>query len=121
MAYEDKNAYPVKINLKSEESGSNLINSLEKAAADLNLYTERSYPLSSMYCNNCPKTGDCVNISFSSRISKLLHLYVEQFFIIINKNENYSSLIVRDEPFASLKKVKLLSGKLESRMEELLK
>jgi hypothetical protein len=37
----------------------------------------------------------------------------------VNKNENYSSLDVRDAPLASLKKVKQLSQKLESKMEEI--
>ena len=120
MAYEDKNAYQVKINLKREESGSNLIDYLEKAAADLNLYTEKSYPSGRMCGNPCIRSGECVNISFFSQLSKLLHLYVAQFSITLNKNENYNSLVVRDEPLASLKKVKRISGKLESRMEELL-
>ncbi len=121
MAYEDKNAYQVKINLKRQENGSNLIDYLEKAAADLNLYIEKSYPSGSMCGNPYIRRGECVNLLFFRQFSKLLHLYVAQFSITLNKNENYNSLVVRDEPFSSLKKVKGISGKLESKMEELLK
>ena len=122
MAYTGKESYQdMKINLKREEKGSNLVNYLEKAATDLNMYTETEYPAGSMCGNSCLRKGDCVLMSFFSPVSKLFHLYTAKFSIIINKNENYSYLRVTDEPLASLKKVKQLSQKLESKMEEILK
>ena len=45
----------------------------------------------------------------------MLRLYTAKFSIRVNKNENYSSLEVRDEPMASLKKIKMLPQKLESK------
>lgn len=120
MAFEDKNEYPLKIKLKKEEIGSNLIDYLEKAASDLNLYTERSYLTGGMCGNPYMRKEQCVNVSFFRPVSKLLHLYIGQFSIVINTNKKYQYLVVRDEPLASLKRVKTLSGKLESKMEELL-
>jgi hypothetical protein len=122
MDHKNKEAYSeIKINLKREENGANLLNYLEKAAADLNLYTENQH-LNGVMCGNpCLNPEDCVNISFFSPISKLLHLYIAKFSITVNKNEIYSSLKIIDEPLVSIKKVKQLSQKLESKMEELLK
>ena len=69
-----------------------------------------------MYSSNPNlRRGECVNISFFSPVSKMLRLYTAKFSIRVNKNENYSSLEVRDEPMASLKKIKMLPQKLESK------
>lgn len=73
-----------------------------------------------MYCSNhFLREKECVDILFFSPLSKLLHLYIDQFSVRVNKNENYSSLSVLYEPLASFKKVKQLSQKLESKMEEI--
>ncbi|MGC8533863.1 MAG: hypothetical protein ACP5MV_04540 [Candidatus Parvarchaeum sp.] len=120
MAYEDKSEYPFKIKLKREERGLNLIDYLEKAASDLDLYTEKSYLTGRMCGDLYMRKGECVNLSFFRPVSKLLHLYVGQFSILIDTNKKYQYLVVRDEPLASLKRVKAISGKLESKMEELL-
>lgn len=122
MAYDEKESYEeIKIKLKREEKGSNLVNYLEKAAIDLGMYAEKTYP-NGIYCGNpFLKNGECVNISFFSPLSKMLHLYIAQFSVRVNKNKSYNSLKVIDEPRASFKKVKQLSQKLESKMEEILK
>lgn len=122
MKYNKKESYEeIKIKLKREENGSDLIYYLEKAAIDLGMYTEKTYPLA-VYCNNpYLRKGECINLSFFSPVSKILNLYTAKFSIRVNKNGNYSSLDVIDAPLASLKKVKQLSQKLESKMEEILK
>ena len=46
MQYNKKESYQeIKINLRKEEKGSDLINYLEKAATVLVMYTEKTYPL----------------------------------------------------------------------------
>jgi len=117
----NENYEDIKISLKREENGSNLISYLEKAAADLNFYVEKSYLPCSLSGNLYLERGKCFNLLFFSPVSKLFHLYIARFSIRINIDKNYNSLNVIDEPLASLKKVKKLSGKLESKMEELLK
>jgi len=121
MKYSKKESYQeIKINLKKEENGSELLDYLEKAARDLGMYTEKTN-IAGKYCGNpYIRNGECVSISFFSPLSKILHLYIAQFSVHVNTNQSYTSLNVIDEPIASLKKVKRLSQKLESKMEEIL-
>ncbi len=121
MKYSKKESYQeIKINLKKEENGSELLDYLEKAARDLGMYTEKTN-IAGKYCGNpYIRNGECVSISFFSPLSKILHLYIAQFSVRVNTNQSYTSLNVIDEPIASLKKVKRLSQKLESKMEEIL-
>ena len=111
----------IRINLRKEEKGSQLVTYLEKAANKLDFYIERENVTGMMCGNSGLNNGDCIKISFFSPLSKLLHLYIGEFSVYINKHANYNSLAVMDEPLASLKKVKQLSQKLESKMEEILK
>ena len=50
----------------------------------------------------------------------MLRLYTAKFSIRVNKNGNYSSLEVKYELMASLKKIKTLPQKLESKVAEIL-
>lgn len=123
MAYNDnKGSYKeMKIVLRKEEKGSHLVDYLGKAANELDVYVEKENVTGMMCGNPFLNNGDCVKISFFSPLSKLFHLYIAEFSIYINKHAYYDSLAVMDEPLASLKKVKQLSQKLESKMEEILK
>ena len=106
--------------MKREEKGSGLINYLEKAATDLGYTQTKHIQLGCIAVIPILEADNGVNISFFSPVSKMLHLYTAKFLIRVNKNGNYSSLEVRYELMVSQKKIKTLSQKLESKIEEIL-
>jgi hypothetical protein len=109
----------LEIKLSRKVNGSDVVSYLEKAAADIGMYTEKK-DLAGRYCSPFSSEEKAVSLSFFKPL-KFLYLYSGQFSISVCKNKEYSSLKVLEEPLASHKKTLKYAEKLQERLWQLLK
>ena len=113
--------YAVSIPLKKEVKGSELINYLEKAASDLGLNVEKEKIAGGNRCIDlhCYNPGNYFRLEFFAPLH-FLYLYAGKMRAEIYEEPAYRDITFIPEVFASNKRVRILSEKIKSKLDDLI-